>query len=80
MFVYAYSIFQAVCERRNIKMAKFTDMILKGMAKTAKTAFDDSMGLASRGCAYEPATSDELRAYKELNVSKIEKLFNKLTK
>ena len=61
-------------------MSKISDKILKCMATTAEEAFLEAMGLASKGGTYEPKLSDEATSYKACHTSKLETLFDKLTK
>ena len=54
--------------------------ILSAMANAAENACMDSMGAASRKLAYEPKLSEEMKAYKNTHISRIEKMFRKLSK
>lgn len=61
-------------------MRNISDKVLGYIAYSAKKATYDAMGLASRGYGYEPKMPESINAYKVNHTSKIEKLFNKLTK
>lgn len=63
-----------------MEMIKFSDKVLNYVATTAEEAFLEAMGLASHGGAYEPEMSEEVKAYKANHTSKVEMLFNKLSK
>ncbi|MCI9085139.1 MAG: hypothetical protein HFE51_01815 [Clostridia bacterium] len=59
---------------------KIMNKILGYMSTEAEKAFSDAMGLASRSGSYEPEMSEEVKAYKANHTSKVEMLFNKLSK
>lgn len=61
-------------------MTKLSDKVLNYVATTAEEAFLEAMGLASHGGIYEPEMSEEVKAYKANHTSKVEMLFNKLSK
>ena len=61
-------------------MAKISNKILGYIATTAEDAFWEALGLASKGGAYEPEMSDEVKSLKANHTSKIEAVFNKLIK
>ncbi len=59
---------------------KITNKLLSCMASTAEDLFWEALGLASCGGAYEPKLSDKASKIKAAHTSKIEALYNKLTK
>ncbi|MCI8520162.1 MAG: hypothetical protein HFE52_02655 [Clostridia bacterium] len=59
---------------------KIVNKVFGCMANQAEKAFSDAMGLASRSGGYEPEMSEEVKAYKANHTSKVEMLFNKLSK
>lgn len=61
-------------------MSKVSDRVLSFIAGAAEDAFWEALGLASKGGAYEPAVSDEVRLIKTNHTSKVEVIFNKLMK
>ncbi len=54
--------------------------LLGYIATTAEDIFWQSLGLASYGAAYEPEMSEEVKAIKAQNVSKLEKLYTKFAR
>ena len=61
-------------------MAKMTDKLLGYLAGSAEDAFWEALGLASRAGAYEPEMTDEVKALKASHPTKLESLFDKLSK
>lgn len=59
---------------------KLTDKVLGYLASSAEDAFWEALGLASRNGSYEPEMSEEVKAIKASNVSKVEMLYKKLSK
>ena len=50
------------------------------LATTAEDAFWESLGLASRNYGYEPEMPEQVKNYKASHTSKLEKLFDKISK
>jgi len=54
--------------------------LLGYIATTAEDAFWEALGLASCSGVYEPEMSEEVKAIKAQNVSKLEKLYTKFAR